>query len=289
MFIDAFKRVFAAITKHPFLLLGLTLLCGVLMAATMSMGFLVLPLAIIVALVFSIGMSKVYIEAIGGREIKVEQLFDGFKNPLRSGGGMAWMTLWSFIWLFATAAFVFIIFLLLLFVASFAFLPNTSFDGVAIVFISFYIAAILGDVFLFYKMYSYSLTPYILAAEPEVKTTDALRLSKERTKGKKRWMLLADIVLASPPLAVALAAAIFNIFSPAIALTVGIILAVIALLWIYFGYPVFRGLYTAFIYEKTAPTQAGEPTHQTTYEGFASAPASSAASGEDYSSENTEA
>ena len=69
---------------------------------------------------------------------------------------------------------------------------------------------IVGIVFGIIKAYSYRLTPYILMREPDVKVTDACKLSAERTMGFKGKMFWADVLVW---LAVTVAALLFSLLS----------------------------------------------------------------------------
>ena len=54
----------------------------------------------------------------------------------------------------------------------------------------------VGIVFAVIRTYEYRLTPYILFYEPDVKPTEAIKVSRERTLGYKGKMFWADIFLS---------------------------------------------------------------------------------------------
>ena len=57
---------------------------------------------------------------------------------------------------------------------------------------------IVGIIFATIRIYEYRLTPYILMLEPDVKPTEAIKLSKERTKGWKGKMSAPNILPFQP-------------------------------------------------------------------------------------------
>ena len=71
-------------------------------------------------------------------------------------GGMAWMSLWVFLWTLIPVA-----------------------------------GLVLGPV----KLYTYRLTPYILMTRPDVKATEAIQVSARETKGYRGKMFLADLLI----------------------------------------------------------------------------------------------
>lgn len=96
------------------------------------------------------------------------------------------------------------------------------------------------------KMYSYRFTPYILITRPDVTATQALRLSKQMTKGKKGQMFLADLCFI---LGVVIISAILGLLASIkfIGGIFGLILFVFILLVSLFS-TVFAGLYSASFY-----------------------------------------
>ena len=184
MFTEAYKQAFNVLKSKPFRLWGLSLLNIVICAAAglLSIGFL--PLGMAFAFVIDCGMAKVYLDGLSGREVNADQLFEGCKSFggfLRIAGGMAWQSLWIFLWC---------------------------------------LIPIVGPVFAVIKYYEYRFVPYILMTRPEVSATQALRLSMQLTKGKKGQMFLADFLLGIVCFAAVLVLTLFA-FIPIIGLLFG--------------------------------------------------------------------
>lgn len=148
-------KVMTVVEKKPFRLWGMSLLSGLLIALASIFG--VLPIiSIPITLVLQLGMAAVFLAGYRGKDFNSDDLFKGFKDFGRCAGGMAWMTLWIFIW---------------------ALIP------------------IAGPVFAIIKMYSYRFTPYILAEDKSVTATEALRRSMKMTQGYKGKMFGAEILV----------------------------------------------------------------------------------------------
>ncbi len=131
-------------------------------------------------------------------------------------GGMAWSTLWNFLW---------------------GLIP------------------IVGPIFFIIKSYAYRLTPYILMTEPDVKATDAFKVSEARTYGYKGKMFGADVLVVVLFFAAYLVLGLFS------AIPVLGILFTLAGLVLSIGYAALSSLYfgliqAAFYEEITAPSQA---------------------------------
>ena len=111
------------------------------------------------------------------------------QNYGRKLGGMAWMTLWSYIWMLPSFG--------VLFCAGIyaQFLPDAStrsgsdllylFGEMSAVRALFIVLTIACSVIACIKALSYYMTPFILADCPNVTATNALRLSKRMTRGHK--------------------------------------------------------------------------------------------------------
>ena len=159
MIMAIYKRAFAILMRKPFRLWGISLL-GTLLSGVGCWLFGIVPgLSIAISLLLSTGLTMVYLHGYRGEEVKSLDLFECFKDWAtikRVLCGMGWMILWIFIW---------------------ALIPFA------------------GIVFAIIRAYEYRLTPYILVQEPDVKPTEAIKLSKERTKGWKGKMFGADILV----------------------------------------------------------------------------------------------
>lgn len=212
-----YGRAFAVCMKKPLRFWGISLLAS-LFAFLIEVLFGIVPgIALSLNILLSVGATMVYLHGYRGEQVETLQLFDAFKDGAtvkRTLGGMAWMYLWIFVW---------------------GLIP------------------IVGPIFAIIRKYEYRLTPYILVQEPEIKATDAIKVSKERTNGWKAKMFWADIlpgiIVCGAVLLLALLAMI-----PYIGVLFGIVdvlLVIAALLCM----PFFLGLVKAAFYEEiTNPT-----------------------------------
>lgn len=251
MLLHCYKRALGILVKKPLRLWGLSLMAGLVGFLAYLFGIGILPVAIAFNYVISVGMSKVYLDGINGREVNSDQLFEGFSKPFRVAGGMAWADLWSLIWgicsVLAALAIdtIWVAFFYSLLSAFNAYKAISVFSGIGI-FLAV-VVALAGIIVTVIKIYSYKFVPYILATRPEVKATQALRLSMEMTKGKIGWMFLADLL---PNVAFALVAALLSLLSMipavgAIFTVVNIVFSIVFALLL----PIFRGLYGAAFFE----------------------------------------
>ncbi len=173
MFLDAYKNALAVILKKPIMLWGLSLLSGLLGTLASVLTFPIFALGIIINYLLTCGMAKVYIDGLLGKAVNSDQLFAGFNSKfLKVAGGMAWKSLWVFIW---------------------ALIP------------------IVGPFIALVKSYSYSFVPYILMTRPEVSATQAIRLSMEMTKGKKLQMFFADFCIIVGAFIIGLVLSLFSL------------------------------------------------------------------------------
>lgn len=196
MFIEAYKKALNVLAKKPIVLWGLSLLSGLMtiLATIFTIPFFIV--GTVATYVLTCGMAKVYIDGLHGKEVNSDQLFAGFnKRFLRIAGGMAWRSLWIFIW---------------------ALIP---FAGIIIAII---------------KSYSYRFVPYILMTKPDVTATQALRLSMEMTKGKKWQMFLADLCFMGGFIVAVWVLALLSAI-PIIDTLFSLILAILYLAYILFG------------------------------------------------------
>ncbi len=219
MFINAYKRAIDVILKKPFVLWGLSLMSGLITLIAGIVCGVVPALAIAVSYLIMAGMAKVYLDGLKGLEVRSEQLFEGFSNKAgRIAGALGWMNLWVIIW---------------------ALIP------------------IAGPFIAIVKSYSYSFVPYIVMTKPEVKATEALKLSMKMTKGKKGQMFLADLCLIVGMFIVFLVLALFSRI-PFIGFVFRVILFVVYIVVVAFV-GIFTGLYRASFYdEEPAPEKTAE-------------------------------
>lgn len=155
---DIYSKVINALSKKPFRLWGISLLCCLLVVVGDSLVIAIPAVGIAVAWLLTTAMSMIFLRGYLGEEVKCTQLFECFKNwhiVKRVLGGIGWSVLWIFIW---------------------SLIP------------------IVGPIFGIIRIYEYRLVPYILMNEPEVEIMDSREVSKQRTNGYKGKMFLADIL-----------------------------------------------------------------------------------------------
>lgn len=158
MISSIYKKSLNVLALKPFRLWGISLLSIFLSSVSYALFGVVPGIAICITLLLETSMTIIYLNGFLGQDVKAVQLFDCFRDWRTIGrvlGGMAWAMLWVVLW---------------------SLIP------------------IVGIVFGAMKVYAYRLTPYILVKEPDVKPTDACKLSEQRTMGYKGKMFLADII-----------------------------------------------------------------------------------------------
>ena len=153
-----YQKSFAALMKRPFRLWGISLL-GALLCWLAGIGFAgILAVGFAIAWAIDVSLSMIFLHTYQtGEEPHTADLFQTFRKDrfLRVVGGMAWMSLWIFLW---------------------SLIP------------------VVGIVFGVIRMYEYRFVPYILMTRDDVKPTDALRVSREQTMGYKGKMFWADVI-----------------------------------------------------------------------------------------------
>ena len=171
-----YSRAFAVLRKKPFLLWGISLLAMLLSALSVPLLGVIPAASIAVSMLLQTAMTLIYLRGYRGEEIAVTQLFDTFKDwktVKRVLCGMGWASLWIFLW---------------------SLIP------------------VVGIVFGIIRAYEYRLTPYILMHEPDVPITEAIKVSREKTRGYKAKMFGADalyvVVIAAAEILLALLAMI---------------------------------------------------------------------------------
>lgn len=167
-------RALKVVFKKPIRLWGISLLGTFLNSVFGFLCGVTIPgLGIAVSLLMSVGMTMVFLHGYRGEQVRSVQLFDAFRDwgtIKRTLCGMGWRTLWIFLW---------------------SLIP------------------IVGIVFAIICSYEYRLVPYILVNEPDVKPTEAIKVSKERTMGYKTSMFLTDLI---PVAAIALVVLVLSLF-----------------------------------------------------------------------------
>lgn len=208
MFLKAYKRALSVLVKKPFLLWGLTLLAQLVLYIAGIITLPIVALSLVATYLVQAGITTLYLDGLQGKEVNSDQLFAAFnKKGFRVVGAFAWRDLWLLIW---------------------ALIP------------------IVGPIFAIIKSYEYRFVPYIIMTKPEVSATQALRLSKEMTKGKKGQMFLADLVFMGGIAVVNLVLVIFELI-PIIGLLFLLVHFVFTIAVALFS-NIFVGLYSAAFY-----------------------------------------
>ena len=211
-------RAIQVVLKKPFRLWGISLLASFLTSIFSFLCGITIPgLGIAVSLLMAVGMTMVFLHGYRGEQVRAVQLFDAFKDwgtIKRTLCGMGWASLWIFLW---------------------GLIP------------------IVGIVFAIIRSYEYRLVPYILVNEPDVKPTEAIKVSKERTNGYKTSMFLTDLIPIAAVIVVVMVFALLGMI-PKVG---GFFLAlmIIALILLCLILPLLMGLIKSAYYEEiTNPT-----------------------------------
>ena len=153
-----YGRVFSVLAKKPFRLWGITLLGLFLTSLGSALSGAVPLIAVAIALLMGLGINRVYLLGYRGEDIRVENLFDGFRQDFgKKLAGSAWAELFKLLW---------------------GLIP------------------IVGFIFAIIRSYEYAFVPYILMERTEVAPLEARKVSREETKGWKGLMFGADILTA---------------------------------------------------------------------------------------------
>jgi len=180
-----------------FLFFILIAIAGSIIALIPFLGALVnLGVSFILIPVLGVGLSLGYLKIYRKEQTTPSILFAKFQNGFsRSLGGMLWMMLFLFLWSLIALAGLAIMMAITLGAnfytimddpLSMALLLSSSIVLIFIVMILLSIPAII-------KYYSYSLTGFVLADCPNVKATDAIKISMKMTKGHKVKLFVLDL------------------------------------------------------------------------------------------------
>lgn len=263
MFMQAYKAALGTIMRKPFMLWGLSLLSGIIcIIATVTCGMFAF-IGTAFGYVISVGMAKVYLDGLEGKEVNSDQLFSGFnKRIFRIAGGMAWRDLWIIIQALAIVA------VPLAIAAVFGIIGTIPFIGKIFLILGIIVAIlsiIPASIYFASKVYSYAFVPYILSTKPDVTATQALRLSMELTRGKKLQMWLADFLYGVIVFFVSLILGLLSAIP-----FIGFIFGIVAFAWLlvvlFFG-SLFKGLYMAEFYRLKPMPKAPKPPKAAPYGG----------------------
>lgn len=196
-----FKATLEIIKKKPWTLFGLILLGNLLVALALILG--IIPIVSLpIAWTLGVSLCSLCLKYIRGGQVGSKDLFSGFGKFKHVACGMAWTSLWIALWIIVPV-FVFAIlskgFIQLLggslgysYFGSYGMygsLQNAvtnariAYAGFVVLCVIFTIAFITCVVFAVIKGIQYSFTPYILMDKPDVQCMDAIKISKEMTKG----------------------------------------------------------------------------------------------------------
>ena len=211
--------------RIPVKLWGLSLLNG-LLVSLLSFFSVNLPLVTLpISAALEAGMILIYYMTYSTGDVPDSKpmfaAFKDFKTFKHVAGGMCWMYLWIFIW---------------------GLIP------------------VAGFVFAIYKAIQYAFTPYILLEEPEVGALDALKKSKEDTKGLKLGIFAGRTLPAIACVVVILIFAAVGALVRVLTVPFAIITALLTIIFSLFA-PLFFGLVEAGFYEygkKPAAKKAAE-------------------------------
>ena len=156
--LEIYKKVLAVFKDKPLKLWGLSLLAVLLEGIGVVLSGPVLFVGLAVTFLLDVAVALIYLRGYRKQNVETSMLFDTFRSwetVKRVTLGMGWMYLWIFIW---------------------SLIP------------------IAGIYFGIKKAYAYRLTPYILANEPDVSITDAIKVSEQRTDGFKARMFWSEVL-----------------------------------------------------------------------------------------------
>ena len=152
------RNVRSVLQTKPWRLWGISLLAG-LLTWLGGIGFVGVPaVAFCLDLALTGSLALLFLEAYRGNAVESRDLFTPFRREQLPHlvGGMAWMSLWVFLWFLIPVA-----------------------------------GLVLGPM----KLYAYRFTPYILLTRPDVKATEAIQVSARETQGYRGKMFLVDLLI----------------------------------------------------------------------------------------------
>ena len=152
------RNVRSVLQTKPWRLWGVSLLAG-LLTWLGGIGFVGVPaVAFCLDLALTGSLALLFLEAYRGNAVESRDLFTPFRREQLPHlvGGMAWMSLWVFLWFLIPVA-----------------------------------GLVLGPM----KLHPYRFTPYILLTRPDVKATEAIQVSARETQGYRGKMFLVDLLI----------------------------------------------------------------------------------------------
>ena len=152
------RNVRSVLQTKPWRLWGVSLLAG-LLTWLGGIGFVGVPaVAFCLDLALTGSLALLFLEAYRGNAVESRDLFTPFRREQLPHlvGGMAWMSLWVFLWFLIPVA-----------------------------------GLVLGPM----KLYTYRFTHSILLTRPDVKATEAIQVSARETQGYRGKMFLVDLLI----------------------------------------------------------------------------------------------
>ena len=152
------RNVRSVLQTKPWRLWGVSLLAGLLTWLGV-IGFVGVPaVAFCLDLALTGSLALLFLEAYRGNAVESRDLFTPFRREQLPHlvGGMAWMSLWVFLWFLIPVA-----------------------------------GLVLGPM----KLYAYRFTPYILLTRPDVKAPEAIQVSAREPQGYRGKMFLVDLLI----------------------------------------------------------------------------------------------
>ena len=154
---------------------------GIFAVLSMIIGIIAIP-AMMISMVLNVNISGFFVKVYYGQFVKFSEPYSEIKNNFgRKLGGMCWHMLWIYLWslAFMTPAVIIMVIVIVTAISSFSYTAPVYAAFVSI------IAILLACIPIMIKTLSYSMTQYILASNPNVKATDAIKLSMRMTRGHK--------------------------------------------------------------------------------------------------------
>jgi len=154
---------------------------GIIAVIGVIVSLLAIPVAIL-SYVLTVNVSGFFVKVYYGQPVKYSEPYYEIRNNFgRKLGGMLWVALWLYLWSLAFMAPAMIVSIIAVvgFVASNSY--GTPFFAILIPFA----VILLSCIPIIIKSLSYSMTQYILASNPNVLATNAIKLSIRMTKGHK--------------------------------------------------------------------------------------------------------
>ena len=215
---EILRRAIGVIMRKPIKLWGISLLVVFLSSLATLLGGPIPIIGISIGLVLEFGMAWVYLEGYRGREVKADQIFEGFYKFWPTLAGMGWKQIIMMLWFLVPVGLGFgiagalgsallgnIVSVLINSITSSGY--NGMFDGFssgmvygygAIAGVAIFViivGLVVGIVLYCIKYYAYLLVPYVLRDNIDRKPMDIAREADAMTKGFKGKIFLTDFLI----------------------------------------------------------------------------------------------